>query len=344
MLNAARKSTPTLPAEPAPPRESRRRKMNPLAGDGNDPSLLIDPRGAAHVHPGRSLPALDENRPFGVHIRMPWWKSVILIAALPVTLLLTQLGLYLLAGLVEGDPFAQELTPLKLLAANLSTGVTALLALTLIGWFATVPWRIVFSAPRLFDRRRLLIYFLGSLVIVGLGMALVGVTASEAVGWTGFGVTSMTVGILVVMVLSTPIQTTGEEIIFRGAILPAAGSWFRSVKPAFITGLMVSSLMFALVHGSTDPNLFAYYIFFSVCTAVMGLITRGLEAAIAFHTANNLWTTTMNALLTGGGAVAVDRSAGSVGGLALLVPAAACLAALAMVWLRERSLRAAERC
>ena len=317
--------------------------MNPLTGDHHDPSPLTDPRAADDVRPGPALPPLDGSRPFGVHIRMAWWKSLIVIAALPLTLVLTQLGLYLLAGLIEGDPFAQELTPLKLLAANLSTGLTALLALALVGWFAKVPWRIVFSAPRRFDRRRLGIYFLGSLAIVGLGMVIVGVTASEAVGWTGFGITGTTVGILVVVVLTTPIQTTGEEIMFRGAILPAAGSWFRAVRPAFITGLVVSSLMFALLHGSTDPILFAYYIFFSVCTALMGLLTRGLEAAIAFHTANNLVTTTINALFTGGGAVAVERSEGSAGGLTLMVPAAASLAALIMVWLRERSRRKTER-
>jgi membrane protease YdiL (CAAX protease family) len=317
--------------------------MDALTGDNHDPSPLTDPQAAGNVRLGPAQPPLDVSRPFGVHIRMAWWKSLIVIAVLPLTLLLTQLGFYLLAGLVEGDPFAQELTPLKLLAANLSTGVTALLALALVGRFAKVPWRSVFSAPRGFDRRRLVIYFLGSLVIVGLGMAVVGLTASEAVGWTGFGLTGTTVGLLVVIVLSTPIQTTGEEIMFRGAVLPAAGSWFRSVKPAFITGLAVSSLMFAFLHGSTDPILFAYYIVFSVCTAVMGLITRGLEAAIAFHTANNLVTTTINALFAGGGAVAVERSEGSAGGLTLLVPAAASLAALAMVWFRERARRAAER-
>lgn len=149
---------------------------------------------------------------------------------------------------------------MKLLGANLSTGVTALVALVLVWRFAKVPWRYVFSAPRRFDRRRLLMYFLGSL-----------------------------------------------------AVLPAAGSWFRSVKPAFLTGLVVSSLMFAFLHGSTDPMLFAYYLVFSVATAVMGLLTRGLEAAIAFHTANNLVVTTINALFAGGGVVA-ERSEGAAGG------------------------------
>lgn len=281
------------------------------------------------------------SRPFGVHIRMAWWKGIIVVLALPLALGVSQLGLYLLAGLIEGNPFAPELTPLKLLAANLSTGLTALLALAMVGRFAKVRWRVVFSAPRRFDRRRLVVYFLGSLVIVGIVMAIVGLTASEAIGWTELTVTGTTIGILVVVVLTTPIQAIGEEIVLRGAILPAAGSWFRAVRPAFITGLVVSSLIFAFLHGSSDPILFGYYIFFSVCTALMGLITRGLEAAIAFHTANNLVVTVLNSLFAGGGAIAVERSEGQAGGLALLLPAAASLGALIMVWLRERSRREA---
>jgi len=317
--------------------------MNPLDRDDQTSSPPTEARSAEETRGGSVAPIPDRSRPFGVHLRLVWWKSLVLVAALPLTLAVTQLGLYLLAGLAEGDPFAQELTPLKLLAANLSTGFTAVVALVLVGRFARVPWRTVLSHPRRFDRRRLVVYFLGSLAIVGLGVALTGISAADTVGWTDFTVTGTTVVILVVVLLSTPVQTSGEEIVLRGAILPAVGSWFRSAKPAWIAGLIVSSLMFAVLHGSTDPALFAYLVFFSVCTAAMGLLTRGLEAAIAFHTANNLLTTTMNALFAGGGAIAVERSEGATGGFALLVPATASLAALLLVWRRERARPAAGR-
>jgi uncharacterized protein len=316
--------------------------MSEWTGDAHGPSPLTNPRAAKDARPDLAPPQLDGSRPFGVHIRMARWKSLVLIAALALTLIVSQLGFYLVAGAIEGgDPFASELTPLKLAAANLSTGVTALLALALVGWFAKVPWRAVFSSPRRFDTRRLMTYFLGSLLIVGVAMALVGLIAPEAVGWSGFGITGTTIGILVVVVLTTPMQTLGEEIMLRGAVLPAAGSWFRAVKPALILGIAVSSLLFAVLHGSTDPMLFTYYLVFSVSVALMGVLTRGLEAAIAFHTANNLIVTTLNALLTGGGAIAVERSAGEAGGRILLLPMAACVAALVVVWLVERRQRRA---
>lgn len=51
---------------------------------------------------GSTPRSADDTRPFGTHIRMAWWKSLIVIAAIPLTLLLLQLGFYSLAGLVEG--------------------------------------------------------------------------------------------------------------------------------------------------------------------------------------------------------------------------------------------------
>jgi uncharacterized protein len=316
--------------------------MSEWTGDTHGPSPLTTPRAAKGARPDLAPPRLDGSRPFGVHIRMARWKSVVLIVLLPLILIVSQLGLYLVAGVIEGrDPFAAELSPLKLVAANLSTGLTALLALALVGRFAKVPWRAVFSSPRRFDTRRLVSYFLGSLLIVGVAMALVGLLAPSAVGWTGFGITATTVGILIATLLTTPLQTVGEEIVLRGAVLPAAGSWFRAVRPALIVGIALSSLMFAFLHGSTDPLLFTYYLVFSVSMAAMGLLTRGLEAAIAFHTANNLIVTSLNALLTGGDTIIVERSAGDAGGLVLLLPMAASVAALVMVWLVERRRRRA---
>ncbi|WP_250032745.1 CPBP family intramembrane glutamic endopeptidase [Paractinoplanes maris] len=294
--------------------------------------------GLGHGSPSR--PA-DDTRPFGTHIRMPWWKSLIIIAAIPLTLLVVQLGFYLLAGLVEnGDPLESTLTPMKLLAANLSTGLTALLAVVLVTRFSQVPWRSVFSSPRRFDPRRLGVSFAGSVVLVGAGIAVVAVAAPDATGWVGFGFSGTTVALLAVVVLSTPIQSAGEEIMFRGAVLPAVGSWFHAVRPAFIAGLVVSSLAFAVVHAASDPWLFGYYVFLSACTALMGLITRGLEAAMAFHIANNVVATTINSLLAGGGSLVVDRTAGGGGGgPALIVPAVVNLGVLAFVWHHERARR-----
>ena len=209
----------------------------------------------AGLDPGSAPRSAAGPVPFGTHIRMAWWRALIVIAAIPLTLLLLQLGFYLLAGLIGGgDPFASTLTPLKLLAANLSTGLTAVLAVVLVARFSGVPWRSVFSSPRRFDPRRLAIYCAGSVVLVAAGTAVVAAVAPDATGWVGFGFGGTTVALLAVVILSTPIQSAGEEIMFRGAVLPAAASWFRAVRPAFITGLVVSSLSFAAVHAAVTAG------------------------------------------------------------------------------------------
>ncbi|GLX99378.1 hypothetical protein Hesp01_73280 [Herbidospora sp. NBRC 101105] len=65
--------------------------------------------------------------------------------------------------------------------------------------------------------------------------------------------------------------------MFRSAVLPAAASWVRAVRPALVVGLVVAGLAFAVMHGSTDPWLFGYYTLFGVCTGLMAIISRGVD-------------------------------------------------------------------
>ena len=102
-------------------------------------------------------PAVDSSRPFGAHLRMSWWKPLVLVVALPLVLLALQLLTFLLVGVVEGsdDPLSPELTPLKTLAVNLATAATGLTAVLLLVGMTRVPWRALLSWQRAFDRRRL---------------------------------------------------------------------------------------------------------------------------------------------------------------------------------------------
>ena len=70
----------------------------------------------------------------------------------------------------------------------------------------------------------------------------------------------------------------------------------------------------------------------------MMIISRGLEAPIAFHVANNLLTTTLNTIFADGGAFVIERSAG-VAGLSLVVLTAVNVAMVLLVWALERRRR-----
>lgn len=288
----------------------------------------------------RDWSAADGSRPFGAHVRMSWWKALVVIIVPPLSLLVLQILLYLVVGVIEGsdDPLAATFTPLKFLAINVSTLAAGVLAILLLSWVAEVPWRSLISAPRAFDGRRLAQYLVGAAVLVGAGIGVVALVAPDAPGWIGFGVSGTTVVMLVLVILSTPLQTTGEELIFRGAALPAAASWVRAVRPALGVGLVVSSLGFASVHGSTDPWLFGYYAFVGVCTGLMAIISRGIEAPVAFHIANNVLFTIVNTLMADGEPFALDRST-DTGDASLLILAAVNIAMVVLVWLRERRAR-----
>ncbi|ANY10226.1 CAAX protease [Pseudonocardia sp. HH130630-07] len=255
---------------------------------------------------------------------------------LPVSMILLQIVLFQVAAMIEGDQAPPNtLTPLRMLAVNLSVTITGLLAVPFIAWLAKAPWRTILSYPRRFDRRRLLRYLGVTLLLIAGGNATVAVLAPESTTWTTFGITGTTITLLAVVVLTIPLQSLGEELMFRGAIMPAIASWVRPVLPALVIGVVVSSPVFALVHFAFDPWQLAYYIFIGLCFATMAVISRGLEASIALHIANNGLTFILNVVFAGGGALVLDRAT-VPGGPHLLIPVPFMLAAVGTVWWYER--------
>ncbi|TFD87005.1 CPBP family intramembrane metalloprotease [Cryobacterium lactosi] len=283
------------------------------------------------------------DRPFGVHFRLPRWKSLIVLISVPVLLLLVQILVFQAVVMIEGpaDPLKPRLTPLTILASGISTAITALIATMLVARLARVSWRSVFSHNRKFDWRRLGIYFAASVLLVGLSVVATALIAPESAGWGGFDVGATTIGIILVTLLAIPLQAAGEEVAFRGVVVPAAGSWFRGVRPAIVLGIILSGALFALVHVSIDPWFVSYLFVFSACTVLMGLISGGLEAAMALHVANNVLVGIINALFAGNDATVVDRAAGSGPGASLIILMVMNVAVLGTVWLIERKKRSA---
>lgn len=122
-------------------------------------------------------------------------------------------------------------------------------------------------------------------------------------------------------------------------VIPAAGSWFRNTRLAVAFAILVSGALFAIVRVSLDPWFISYIFVFSACRAAMGLISGGLEAAMAFHVANNVLVGIVNALFAGDAASVVHRGAGSGPGSALIILMVMNVSVLATVWLVERAER-----
>ncbi len=96
----------------------------------------------------------------------------------------------------------------------------------------------------------------------------------------------------VIAIILVPIQTSLEEYVFRGYLMQGFGMlaknrWFP---------LLMTSLIFGLLHianpevGKLGYGLMVYYIGTGLFLGIITLMDDGLELALGFHAANNLFT------------------------------------------------------
>ncbi|GAB3165505.1 hypothetical protein GCM10027059_23180 [Myceligenerans halotolerans] len=95
--------------------------------------------------------------------------------------------------------------------------------------------------------------------------------------------------VALVILLTTPLQATGEEYFFRGWLQQVVGAWCRPAWLAVVLPMLISATLFALAHGLQNPWLFADRFFFGLVASVLVWRTGGLECAIALHVVNNLF-------------------------------------------------------
>ncbi|GAB4083424.1 CPBP family intramembrane metalloprotease [Myceligenerans cantabricum] len=232
-----------------------------------------------------------------------WWRPLLAIAVALggagvffVWSALTQAG-----AIFADDPvkFATDLeeaalapewmvTPLGLLAMNLSLAIPIPVALLAALVVTGRPGLVSSVLGRL--RWGLLLGAAGVslLVLVPLGFVLewVAPTSGEElavapeVGWQL---------VLLVILLTTPLQAAGEEYFFRGWVQQVVGAWCRSPWLAVALPMLISATLFAFAHGVQSPWLFADRFFFGVVASVLVWRTGGLECAIALHVVNNLF-------------------------------------------------------
>ncbi|MDP6922974.1 MAG: CPBP family intramembrane metalloprotease, partial [Lutibacter sp.] len=90
--------------------------------------------------------------------------------------------------------------------------------------------------------------------------------------------------------LLLPIQTSMEELLFRGYLMQGFGTWFQNSAVA----LVLSAVIFGLLHG-LNPEVeklgwitMVYYIGTGLVLGIMTLMDEGMELALGFHAANNV--------------------------------------------------------
>lgn len=234
-----------------------------------------------------------------------WWRPVVglimLVAGAMLVLPLVTLPVLLVGVAVEEsgggiDAYGEalesamsmtEVSPSALLWLNLSLGGLILWTWLIVRVLHNLRPRWLTSVmPKM--RWRFLLACSGlSVVALAAGLvaaALIPSAGDPSVGSEVNDITGQSLALLIVMLLTTPLQSAGEEYAFRGYLLQAIGAL---TKRAWIA-LVLTSLLFAMAHGLQNFPLFFDRFMFGLIACWLVIRTGGLEAGIALHILNNL--------------------------------------------------------
>ncbi len=157
-------------------------------------------------------------------------------------------------------------------------------------------------------------------------------TPGETIPWS----TTDLVTMFVLGMVLTPLAAAGEEYGLRGFMFRVVGGWTRGARSGAVLGIVVTTVLFSLAHGTLDPFLLSTYLVLFTSMAIVTWRTGGLEVAVALHSVYNMVSlvlgTTLHLDLFGALAGRGDIS-GSIGSL---VPSAALVVITALVWWMTR--------
>lgn len=232
-----------------------------------------------------------------------WWRSVLAVSV--VALLFAMLGFAAVTGTgwLVNLPFLNEWFDRSWRQSFFFDMLLAHLALILLippcllaaGWafrYGGLLWSVAGRVRWEWFWRCAAVALAGMLVLLLLDVALGNTTARwqpEPKAWA----------LLLMALLLTPLQALAEELLFRGVLFQAVGSWFVRPLVAVCVATLVSSVLFALVHGQQSPAVFLDRLLMGVLLCWLTYKTQGLEAAVAVHILNNQ-AVFVTATLTGG--------------------------------------------
>jgi len=169
--------------------------------------------------------------------------------------------------------------PEGLLATNIAISALIPVCWALLRWINLAPAGLLVSVVR-----RIRWGYLAA----SAGVALVVFGAIQAVSLSSSGTVLSPQPqfwwFVLVVVLTSPFQAAAEEVFFRGFLQQGLGS----ATGRWWIGVIGSSLLFALAHGTQSPALFVDRFVFGLVAGLLVWRTGGLEAGIGTHIVNNI--------------------------------------------------------
>ncbi|SDT06401.1 CAAX protease self-immunity [Brevibacterium sandarakinum] len=236
---------------------------------------------------------------------------------------------YVLTAIEAGAAgFLLKNTPLRHAGSMVGLALLIPWSMLIQRWLYGVPGASLHSVTSWFRfdvlGKALLVFGPAWLVVNALGFF----APAEEVPWSQTDLIAM----FLVTVLLTPLQTSGEEYGFRGLVFRIIGSWTRSSLAGLVAGVVVTSVLFTAMHGSTDPYIITWYLTLFTCLSIITWRTGGLEIAVVLHAILNTFSFIAAFYLRiDFGAAIQDRSAG-VGTPYQLLPALAVIVITAVIW------------
>lgn len=146
----------------------------------------------------------------------------------------------------------------------------------------------LFTARLTFDWKR---FFLAagiwsSVMALLLGMMMVD---NDQIQWNMNP--STIIPLVLISLLLIPIQTTAEEVLFRGYLFQALG---HKNRRGWIT-VLVTGILFGLMHAANPEvqtlgyGVMSYYIMTGIFLGCIVLMDDGLELSMGYHAANNIF-------------------------------------------------------
>ncbi|MGY1915729.1 CPBP family intramembrane glutamic endopeptidase [Blastococcus sp. HT6-30] len=289
-------------------------------------------------------PPHDEPQPY-LHVMRTrdwaWWRPLLGLLLLGVVFLVGSAVLAVVGILTGVSPdlaLLQLTDPGTLLVTNLTLIVA--IPVVWLAWAVAHGMRTGWSSSVLARIRWRLLPRLTLLALATLGVAIVlSVLLAFTVGDADVEGPVRSWGwLLVVVLLTTPLQSAAEEYLFRGYLSQAIAGWIRSPHAGAVGAALVTATLFSLAHLPPDLLTFLDRFLFALAASAVVWLTGGLEAAIVLHAVNNVVLFVLAALLGEGVATAAVPPGLAAVSVALGLAAFGGYVALVARWRRRADL------
>jgi uncharacterized protein len=242
----------------------------------------------------RGVPPHDVPQPHALLMRTrdwAWWRPVLGLLLFAVLYAVAAFVVVVFALLTAASPdlaLTDLVDPSVLLITNASLIVA--IPIVWVCWAVAHGLRIGWSASVLGRLRWRLLppWTLRALATLGVAVAVSVFLPLVTGGARVTGPGSSVGWLLLVVLLTTPLQSAAEEYVFRGYLSQAIAAWTGSRTTGPLLAAVVTAALFSAAHAPPDWPTFLYRFLMGLALSAVVWLTGGLEAAIVLHAVNNV--------------------------------------------------------